>query len=218
MCSLCRLPVTKNRNFGQILTFLGAPVPTPLYRWGPNLECWSFDPLLRAKFHPHLCNVSPQRGEKPQNWPLSKLNNGRFALRTMLPLVKRMWLNHWCVVVMRLYVKLLRPVVIVLVQSRLSLCVCICRSGFEKPTPIQAQAIPAIMSGRDVIGIAKTGSGKTLAFLLPMFRHVIDQPALEDDDGPIGLFVCLSFCPSVCLLVSVYCLVCIFRAHWRIWP
>ena len=29
MCSLCRLPVTKNRNFGQILTFLGAPVPTP---------------------------------------------------------------------------------------------------------------------------------------------------------------------------------------------
>ena len=61
------------------------------------------------------------------------------------------------------------------------------RSGFEKPTPIQAQAIPAIMSGRDVIGIAKTGSGKTLAFLLPMFRHVLDQPPLEDDDGPIGL-------------------------------
>jgi len=54
------------------------------------------------------------------------------------------------------------------------------------------------MSGRDVIGIAKTGSGKTLAFLLPMFRHVIDQPALEDDDGPIGLFVCLSVYPSVC--------------------
>jgi len=61
------------------------------------------------------------------------------------------------------------------------------RSGFEKPTPIQAQAIPAIMSGRDLIGIAKTGSGKTLAFLLPMFRHIVDQPALEDDDGPIGL-------------------------------
>ena len=43
------------------------------------------------------------------------------------------------------------------------------------------------MSGRDLIGIAKTGSGKTLAFLLPMFRHIIDQPALEDDDGPIGM-------------------------------
>ena len=42
-------------------------------------------PLLHAKFHPHRCNVSPLRGEKPQNWPLSKLNTGRFALRAMLP-------------------------------------------------------------------------------------------------------------------------------------
>ncbi|XP_018323834.1 probable ATP-dependent RNA helicase DDX46 [Agrilus planipennis] len=59
--------------------------------------------------------------------------------------------------------------------------------GFEKPTPIQAQAIPAIMSGRDLIGIAKTGSGKTLAFLLPMFRHILDQPPLEETDGPIAI-------------------------------
>jgi len=44
-------------------------------------------PLLRAKFHPHRCNVAPLRGEKPQNWPLSKLNTGRFALRTMLPVM-----------------------------------------------------------------------------------------------------------------------------------
>jgi len=47
-------------------------------------------PLLRAKFHPHRCNVSPLRGEKPQNRPLSKLNTGRLALRAMLP-VTRMW-------------------------------------------------------------------------------------------------------------------------------
>ena len=40
--------------------------------------------------------------------------------------------------------------------------------------------------GRDVIGIAQTGSGKTLAFLLPMFRHIMDQDPLEDMDGPIG--------------------------------
>ena len=40
-----------------------------------------------AKFHPHRCNVSPLRGEKPQNWPLSKLNTGRFALRAMLPVI-----------------------------------------------------------------------------------------------------------------------------------
>lgn len=59
--------------------------------------------------------------------------------------------------------------------------------GFEKPTPIQAQTIPAIMSGRDVIGVAKTGSGKTVAFLLPMFRHIKDQRPLRNMEGPVGL-------------------------------
>ncbi|VDN90886.1 unnamed protein product [Brugia pahangi] len=60
---------------------------------------------------------------------------------------------------------------------------------YKKPTPIQCQAIPAIISGRDVIGIAKTGSGKTLAFLLPMFRHILDQPELEEMDGPIAVIM-----------------------------
>jgi len=40
-----------------------------------------------AKFHPHQCNVSPLRGDKPQNRPLSKLNTGRFALREMLSVI-----------------------------------------------------------------------------------------------------------------------------------
>lgn len=61
--------------------------------------------------------------------------------------------------------------------------------GYEKPTAIQAQAIPAIMSGRNVIGVAKTGSGKTIAFLLPMFRHIKDQRALDPLDGPISLIM-----------------------------
>lgn len=61
------------------------------------------------------------------------------------------------------------------------------RLGYEKPTSIQTQAIPAIMSGRDVIGVAKTGSGKTIAFLLPMFRHIKDQRPLDPLDGPVGL-------------------------------
>ena len=55
-------------------------------------EIWqgggTFGPPLHAKFHPHRCNVSPLRGEKPQNRPLSKLNTGRFALRAMLPVIK----------------------------------------------------------------------------------------------------------------------------------
>lgn len=63
------------------------------------------------------------------------------------------------------------------------------RLGFEKPTPIQCQAIPAIMSGRDLIGIAKTGSGKTIAFILPMFRHILDQQPLEEGDGPVSIIM-----------------------------
>jgi hypothetical protein len=46
------------------------------------------------------------------------------------------------------------------------------------PYPIQAQCIPCILAGRDVIGIAKTGSGKTLAYVLPMLRHIIIQRPL----------------------------------------
>ncbi|KAF7794559.1 hypothetical protein EIP86_005694 [Pleurotus ostreatoroseus] len=59
--------------------------------------------------------------------------------------------------------------------------------GYAAPTPIQAQAVPAIMSGRDVIGVAKTGSGKTIAFLLPLFRHIKDQRPLEQMEGPIAV-------------------------------
>ena len=44
--------------------------------------------------------------------------------------------------------------------------------GYTEPTPIQQQAIPAILSGRDVIGIANTGTGKTAAFLIPLVDKV----------------------------------------------
>lgn len=62
-------------------------------------------------------------------------------------------------------------------------------SGFVKPTPIQSQAIPTVLSGRDVRAVAKTGSGKTLAFGLPSLRHILDQPPLKHLDGPIGLIL-----------------------------
>ena len=74
------------------------------------------------------------------------------------------------------------------------------KNGYEKPTPIQAQAIPAVMSGHDLIGIAKTGSGKTLAFLLPMFRHILDQPPLDADDGPLSLILT----PTRELAIQIY--------------
>ncbi|MFN6026367.1 MAG: DEAD/DEAH box helicase, partial [Planctomyces sp.] len=41
-------------------------------------------------------------------------------------------------------------------------------AGYSIPTPIQQQAIPAVLEGRDVVGIAQTGTGKTAAFALPL--------------------------------------------------
>ncbi|XP_022948804.1 DEAD-box ATP-dependent RNA helicase 24 isoform X1 [Cucurbita moschata] len=61
------------------------------------------------------------------------------------------------------------------------------KQGYEKPTSIQCQAMPIVLSGRDIIGIAKTGSGKTAAFVLPMIVHIMDQPELEKEEGPIGV-------------------------------
>jgi len=63
------------------------------------------------------------------------------------------------------------------------------KRDYETPFPIQMQAIPALMCGRDVIGVAQTGSGKTLAYVLPCIRHVMDQPRLADGDGPIGFMI-----------------------------
>ena len=50
------------------------------------------------------------------------------------------------------------------------------KKSFRTPTPIQSATWPLLMSGRNVIGIAKTGSGKTLAFLLPAIVHMRAQP------------------------------------------
>jgi superfamily II DNA/RNA helicase len=45
-------------------------------------------------------------------------------------------------------------------------------AGYAKPTPIQGQAIPHVLAGRDVLGIAQTGTGKTAAFVLPMLTRL----------------------------------------------
>jgi len=48
--------------------------------------------------------------------------------------------------------------------------------GFQRPTPIQADAIPPALEGRDVLACAMTGSGKTVAFLLPILHKLIGRP------------------------------------------
>ena len=48
--------------------------------------------------------------------------------------------------------------------------------GFTRPTPIQADAIPPALAGKDVLACAMTGSGKTAAFLLPILHHLLDKP------------------------------------------
>lgn len=63
------------------------------------------------------------------------------------------------------------------------------KNEYTQPTPIQAQAVPAALGGRDIIGIAKTGSGKTAAFIWPMLVHIMDQKELKPGDGPIGLIL-----------------------------
>jgi ATP-dependent RNA helicase RhlE len=49
--------------------------------------------------------------------------------------------------------------------------------GYEKPTPVQAAAIPKVMQGEDVIGIAQTGTGKTAAFVLPILHRLTQTPS-----------------------------------------
>ncbi len=48
-------------------------------------------------------------------------------------------------------------------------------AGYEKPTPIQEQAIPYLLDGRDLIGCAQTGTGKTAAFMLPILNHLVKE-------------------------------------------
>jgi ATP-dependent RNA helicase RhlE len=52
----------------------------------------------------------------------------------------------------------------------------ITRQGYTAPTPIQAAAIPAVLGGGDVIGLAQTGTGKTAAFVLPMLQRLMQGP------------------------------------------
>jgi len=67
--------------------------------------------------------------------------------------------------------------------------------GYETPTPIQAQAIPAVLKGGDLLAGAQTGTGKTAGFVLPMLQRLSAQPTLRDARGRIAIR-CLILTPT----------------------
>ena len=68
-------------------------------------------------------------------------------------------------------------------------------AGYTLPTPIQAQAIPAVLSGGDVMGGAQTGTGKTAGFVLPMLHRLMAKPAVRDARGKLPIR-CLILTPT----------------------
>src|SRR5947207_9320403 len=57
-------------------------------------------------------------------------------------------------------------------------------AGYTHPTPIQQQAIPLALAGRDLIGLAQTGTGKTAGFTLPIVHNLLTIPLSADGDEP----------------------------------
>ena len=61
--------------------------------------------------------------------------------------------------------------------------------GYEHPTDIQEQAMPHILSGKDLLGIAQTGTGKTAAFALPILQHLSEEPSSRQTLLPRALIL-----------------------------
>jgi ATP-dependent RNA helicase RhlE len=59
--------------------------------------------------------------------------------------------------------------------------------GYETPTPIQLQAIPAVLKGGDLLAGAQTGTGKTAGFVLPMLQRLMAQPQKKDARGRVAI-------------------------------
>jgi ATP-dependent RNA helicase DDX41 len=79
-------------------------------------------------------------------------------------------------------------------EMKLPQCVldALVKKGINRPTPIQVQALPAILSGRDIIGVAFTGSGKTLTFALPLIMFSLEEEMnmpIEGGEGPVGIIL-----------------------------
>jgi ATP-dependent RNA helicase DDX41 len=90
--------------------------------------------------------------------------------------------------------------------------------GIRKPSPIQMQGIPAVLNGRDIIGIAFTGSGKTLVFALPCIMFCLEQELrlpFAQNEGPYGLIICPSreLAKQTHEIIKFYCDVLVQAGH-----
>ena len=63
------------------------------------------------------------------------------------------------------------------------------RAKYESPYPIQVEAIPAILQGKDLLGLAPTGSGKTAAYILPILQQLLQKEAPRDRSVPVLVLV-----------------------------
>uniref|UniRef100_A0A665TL19 RNA helicase n=1 Tax=Echeneis naucrates TaxID=173247 RepID=A0A665TL19_ECHNA len=135
---------------------------------------WKDLPPLKKKFYTEAKSVSMLTSEEVKEW--RKENNNIFVDDLKEEGEKRPFPNpcRTFLEAFELYPEIMEN---------------INRVGFVKPTPIQSQAWPVLLSGEDLIGIAQTGTGKTLAYLLPGFIHMDGQPVPRAEHGGPGMLV-----------------------------
>ncbi|HEY3739473.1 MAG TPA: DEAD/DEAH box helicase [Bryobacteraceae bacterium] len=83
------------------------------------------------------------------------------------------------------------------------------RNGFVEPTPVQAEAIPPVLEGRDIIATAQTGTGKTLAFALPIVQKLSAGPT------PRGIHAVI-LSPTRELAIQIHEAICLLTAGMQI--
>jgi ATP-dependent RNA helicase RhlE len=72
---------------------------------------------------------------------------------------------------------------------RAELLLAVGEQGYTEPTPIQAQAIPAVLAGRDLMGGAQTGTGKTAGFTLPILQRIAEQTGGTNNRTPVRALI-----------------------------
>ncbi|XP_054654016.1 probable ATP-dependent RNA helicase DDX43 [Dunckerocampus dactyliophorus] len=135
---------------------------------------WKDLPPMKKKFYAEAESVSLLTSEEVSNW--RKENNNIFV-DDLTDSGKKRSIPNPCRTFLEAFE--LYPEIMANIE----------RVGFIKPTPIQSQAWPVLLSGEDLIAIAQTGTGKTLAYLLPGFIHMDGQPVpCCEREGP-GMLV-----------------------------